>query len=112
LSSEFVEDLNVLRHCVDGLVDVVDSLVMLIGIDVCWNRVCEVGGNVHRRILTEKALEEFLDEVPAKSRHQAWTVVDFDQDAFEVLVLAHRDAADFDKEVSKLEPWSFGFNLE
>lgn len=102
-----VEVFQVLLHSVDGLVSVVDPLVVLVGVDVRWERVGEVRGNVARCVLAEKALQKLFDEVPAENGHQARPVVDLDEDSFEVLVLTHRDAAQFDEEVAKFKSRAF-----
>lgn len=73
-----VEVFEVLLYSVNRLVGLVDSLIMLRWIDVRWKRVCEISWNVQRRMLSEEALHEFLDEIPAENWHQTRTIVHLD----------------------------------
>jgi hypothetical protein len=91
LLSVVVEMFKVLLHCVDGLVSVVVSLKMLNRTH--GNGVCEVSGNSGGRMLAEKTLHELANQIPTESGHETWSVVNFNEDSLEILILAHGDTA-------------------
>lgn len=106
-----VEMLEILLNGVDGLVRVVNTLVMLRWVHIRWKGVSEVCGNNAWRLLSKEAVEKFFHEIPTEDRNETWSVIDFDQDSLEVLVLAHRHTSKFYKKVSKLESRTFRLNL-
>lgn len=112
LLSIAVEVFEILLHRVDGLVGVVEFLIMLIWIDVRRQWVCEICWNDRGCVLSKESLKELFDQIPAETRNKTRSIVDFNQNALKVLVLTHRDAADFHQEVAKLKPRTFRLNLD
>lgn len=89
LLSVVVEMLEILLYCIDWLVSFIDPLIMLRWIYVRWESVREVSRNVIRCMLSEEALQKFLNEIPAEDRHETRPVVNLDQNSFEGLILTH-----------------------
>lgn len=109
--SVVVKMLEILLYSINWLVSLIDSLIMLRWIYVWWESVREVSRNVTRCVLSEKALQKFLYEVPAENWHETWSVVNLNQNSFKGLILTHWHATELDKKVSQLKSRTLWFNL-